>query len=451
MEHKSVESFEKDSVISVVLKNSIPALIAMIMVMVYNLADTFFIGMTGDDLQVAAVSLGSPVFMIFISLGTLFGVGGSSVISRALGSKNTDYAKKASSFCFYTSLAVGVLVMVLIWVFIDKIVVMCGASENTFDYTKTYLLITACCGAFSMITNCLSNIIRTEGEPMKAMTGTLVGNLLNIILDPIMILGFGWGIKGAAVATVIGNVVGALYYLMHFFRKKSFLSIRLSDFAVKDGIFKDVISIGLSASIANLLVSVSAIVANGQLTKYGDLYVAGYGVTSKILMIVTLIGIGVGSGVQPFFGYCYGAKNRERLMRGIKVSAIFSMILCIIVTLICFIFAKPIVNVFLTTNVSSSVGVHFTRILMCTAWTIGIFAICQNALQAMGSAVFSLLASLFRQGIILVPAMFIMQYFIGVDGLLWAQPVADVFALFLVIIMMLYKIKKGLACENERK
>lgn len=439
---KSIESFANDPIAKVVIKNSIPALIAMIMVMVYNLADTFFIGLTGDDLQVAAVSLASPVFMIFMSLGTLFGVGGSSVISRALGAGKTEYAKKASSFCFWASVAIGVVFMALIWIFLDDLMMMLGASENTLEYAGSYLRIAVACGAFSMISNCLSNVIRTEGEPMKAMTGTLIGNLLNVILDPIMILALGWGITGAAVATVIGNVVSALYYLAYFFKKNTSLSIRLKDFSMKDRIAVDVVSIGISASLVNLLASVTAIIANGQLVKYGDMYVAGYGVTSKVLMIITLFGIGVGSGVQPILGYCFGAKNKKRLLETIKFSTFFGLVLCLVAAVLCFIFAGPIVNVFLTDAVAYEKGIEFTRILMSTAWLIGAFAICQNALQAMGAAIPALLASIIRQAVIFIPAMFILQNIFGANGLIWAQPVADVLSLVVVALMLSFKLKK---------
>lgn len=436
------KDFESGSIPSVVIKNSIPALIAMVMVMVYNLADTFFIGLTHDDLQVAAVSLGTPVFMIFMSLGTLFGVGGGSVISRALGAGKTDYAKKACSFCLWASVAIGLLFMIILWAGMDSFSVMLGASENTLAYTKSYLSITVGCGVFSMMTNCLSNIVRTEGEPMKAMTGTLIGNLVNIILDPIMILGFGWGITGAAIATVIGNVAGVLYYLFYFWTGKSSLSIKLRDFSMKDGILKGVFSVGISASLANLLSSVSSIITNSQLAKYGDLYVAGFGVTSKVSMIVLLVGIGIGSGVQPLFGYCFGAKNRDRLVKSLRFSVLFGTVFCLVISILCFTFAGPIVKVFLTADEAFNAGIHFTRILMCTAWLIGAFVICQNCLQAMGAAVPALLASIFRQGIIFIPALFILQGIMGADGLIWAQPVADVLSLFVIFGMIISKIRK---------
>jgi len=439
----STEDFASGPIPKVVIKNCIPALIAMVMVMVYNLADTFFIGLTHDDLQVAAVSLASPVFMIFMSLGTLFGVGGTSVISRALGAKQPDYAKKVSSFCMWACVAVGLLFMVLLWAGLDKVSVMLGASRETMDYTRSYLSITLICGVFSMISNCFSNVIRTEGEPMKAMTGTVIGNLLNMILDPIMILGFGWGIVGAAVATVIGNVVSALYYLLWFLRGKSGLSIRIRDFSMKDGILKGVISVGLSASLANLLVSVSAIVVNGQLAKFGDLFVAGYGVTSKVQMIVILIGIGVGSGVSPLIGYCYGAKNRERLVGSIRFAAAFGIAFCAVITVICYLLAKPIVGVFLTSGEACDLGVHFVRILLCSAWLIGAFTVCQNSLQAMGAATPALLAAIFRQGVVFIPAAFILKAIIGVDGLIWAQPAADVLSMVIVIFMLRKKIRSS--------
>ena len=439
---KSLEAFASGSIPKVVVQNCIPALIAMMMVMVYNLADTFFIGLTHDDYQVAAVSLASPVFMIFMSLGTLFGVGGTSVISRALGAGNTDYAKKVSSFCLWSCVAVGLTFMALLWLFLDKVTVMLGASENTMDYARSYLGITLLCGAFSMISNCFSSVIRTEGEPMKAMTGTVLGNLLNMVLDPVMILWLRMGITGAAVATVIGNAASALYYLLYFRGRRTALSIRPKDFSMKDGILKGVLSVGLSASLANLLVSLSSIVVNGQLAKHNELFVAGYGVTSKVLMIVTLIGIGIGSGVQPLLGYCYGAKNRERLTKSIRFSVLFGLGACLLVSVLCFVFAGPIVRVFLTKEEAYQSGIRFTRILMSSAWLIGAFAICQNTLQAMGAATPALLASVFRQGVIFIPALFVMQAILGVDGLIWAQPVADVLSLALVIFLLVRKIRK---------
>ena len=447
----AMESFRTDSIPKIVIKNSIPALIAMIMVMVYNLADTFFLGLTHNDLQVTAVSFAAPLFMIFMSLGTLFGVGGTSVISRALGEGRTEYAKKACSFCMWACVAVGGFMMAVLWIFLDDVTVMLGASADSVGLTKDYLGIAIGCGIFSMISNCFSSIVRTEGEAMKAMTGTLIGNLLNLILDPIFILAFRWGVVGAAVATVIGNAVAAGYYLLYFLNGRSALSIRPKYFSMKDHILSGVLSVGISASLANLLVSVSSIIVNNQLSGYenGDMLVAGYGVTAKVIMIVTLIGIGIGSGVQPFLGYCYGAKEKDRLIKGIRFSALFGLAFCAVIAALCYLLAEPIVKVFLTDLTALDSGVHFTRILMSTAWLIGAFAICQNTLQAVGAATPALLASIFRQGIIFIPAVFILKAIIDVDGLIWAQPAADVLSLAVVILMLWQKIRKTDFSGNE--
>lgn len=447
----AIESFNSDSIPKIVIKNSIPALIAMMMVMVYNIADTFFLGLTHNDLQVTAVSFATPLFMIFMSLGTLFGVGGTSVISRALGEGKTEYAKKACSFCMWSCVAVGAIFMILLWVFLEDVTKMLGASGSSLKLTEDYLRIVVGCGIFSMISNCFSSIVRTEGEAMKAMTGTLIGNLLNLILDPIFILGLKWGVVGAAVATVIGNAVAAGYYMMYFLKGKSALSISPKYFSMKDKILSGVLAVGISASIANLLSSVTSIFVNSQLAGYdgGDMLVAGYGVTAKIVMLVTLIGIGIGSGVQPFLGYCFGAKNKERFNAGFRFTFLFGIVLCIVISALCYLFAEPIVKVFLTDMTALESGVHFTRILMTTGYLIGPFIICQNALQAIGAATPALSATIIRQGVIFVPAVLIMKALLGVDGLIWAQPITDVLSLVVAFLMLKITVKKRWDYSNE--
>lgn len=230
-DNKSMEVFAKAPIRKAVLQNALPAMAAMLMVLIYNLADTFFIGQTHDDLQVAAVSLATPAFLLFMSVGTVFGIGGTSVISRALG-------------------------------------------EGRRDYAKTYLTIVGCSGPFVLIANCYSNVIRAEGQSGKAMMGQLLENLLNVILDPIMILVFGWNIAGVAIATIIGNVVGAGYYIVYFLKGSSSLSISLKDFSVKEKVASGVLAIGVPVALGNLLMSLSSIIMNSQMAKYGDMAVA---------------------------------------------------------------------------------------------------------------------------------------------------------------------------------
>ena len=278
-DNKSMEVFAKAPIRKAVLQNALSAMAAMLMVLIYNLADTFFIGQTHDDLQVAAVSLATPVFLLFMSVGTVFGIGGTSVISRALG-------------------------------------------EGRRDYAKTYLTIVGCSGPFVLIANCYSNVIRAEGQSGKAMMGQLLENLLNVILDPIMILVFGWNIAGAAIATIIGNVVGAGYYVVYFLKGSSSLSISLKDFSVKEKVASGVLAIGVPAALGNLLMSLSSIIMNSRMAKYGDMAVAGVGVAMKVTMMTGMVCIGLGQGVQPLLGYCVGAKNWERYRSARKFSLI---------------------------------------------------------------------------------------------------------------------------------
>lgn len=438
----SLSVFDSMPVKKAVIKNAIPAIIAMLMVLVYNLADTFFIGLTHDDFQVAAVSLATPVFLIFMALGTIFGIGGTSVISRAMGEGRNDYAKKVSAFCMWSCVAVGVTVSVLFYVFMDDILVLVGASADTWDFTKSYLNIVILCGPFVLITNCYSNVIRAEGQATKAMMGMLIGNLLNVILDPIMILGFDWNIKGAAIATVIGNVVGAAYYLIYFIHGKSKLSISIKDFSIKDKVCISVLAIGIPASLGVLLMSFSQIIMNSLMSGYGDMAIAAAGVAMKVTMIIGMVSMGLGQGVQPLLGYCVGSKNWKRFKEILRSSIQFSFVLGIILTGICYYFTDNIVRVFLTQEDTFNYGVQFTRILLSTAFLFGIFYCLINALQAMGAAMPSLIVNISRQGLIYIPVLFILKRILGAQGLIWAQPVADVLSLALVVVFYAYSFRR---------
>lgn len=439
-------AYDEQPVLKAVLQNAVPAIAAMIMVLIYNLADTFFIAQTKNDYMIAAVSLATPAFLIFMSLGTLFGMGGTSVISRAMGEGRTEYAKKVCSFCMWACVAIGVGCTLFFWIFMDEILAFLGTSPETEDYTRSYLMIVAGCGVFSLISNCYTNIIRAEGESTIAMGGTLLGNLANVILDPIMISGFGWGVEGAAIATVIGNVIGALFYLIYFWTGKSKLSIHVKDFSVKNGILTGVLAIGIPASLANLLMSVSQIITNSMMAQYGDMAVAAYGVAAKVLMVVSLIGIGLGQGIQPLLGFCYGARNGKRFYSILKTATVFGLCICCVVTAVCLAFVRPIVTAFLTDENALEYGIEFSRILLSTGWLFGLFYVLVNALQAMGQAKPSLIVSVSRQGLIYIPAVYLMGTLLGRNGLVWAQPVADVLSLIMVVWLLNRTMKK---CSHQ--
>ena len=441
-EVKELEVFRSAPVPKAVLKTTVPAMAAMLMVLVYNLADTFFIGLTRDAYQMAAVSMAMPVFLIFMSVGTVFGIGGTSVISRALGEGRLDYAKKVCSFCMWSCVAVGLIMSAAFLLGMEQILALMGTSPDTHDFVKVYLTIVSLGGPFVLISHCYSNVVRAEGQSEKAMMGQLLGNLLNVILDPVMISGLGWGVAGAAVATVIGNVFGAGYYLLYFLRKQSILSIRPTDFSVKDGISGSVLAIGIPASLGSLTMSLSQIIMNSEMATFGDMAVAGIGVASKVVMLTGMLCIGFGQGVQPLLGYCIGAKLWERFKKIMRFSLIFALSLSIVMTVVCYIFSDWLVSVFLTEPQAFDYGVLFVRILLTTSFLFGVFYVLANALQAAGAATASLIVNLSRQGIIYIPALFILKPLLGATGLVWAQPVADLLSVVLVAVIYVKTMKK---------
>lgn len=439
---KSLEAFNRMSVPQAVMKNAIPAMVAMLMVLIYNLADTFFIGQTHNAYQVAAVSLATPVFLMFMAVGTVFGIGGTSVISRAMGEGRTEYAKKVCSFCMWACVIVGIGMSALFLLFMNPLLSLIGASEDTWEYARSYLTIVSCSGVFVLISNCYSNILRAEGQATKAMVGQVMGNLLNVVLDPIMILGFGWNITGAAIATVVGNVAAAGYYIIYFLRGESSLSIRIRDFSVKDKIGSSVLAIGIPASLASVLMSISQIIMNGLMAGYGDMALAGIGVAMKITMITGMIAMGIGQGIQPILGYCVGAKTWERYKKIMRFSLVFAFILGLVMTVLCYLFTNQIVGVFLSDESAFAYAVRFARILLTTSTLFGVFYVMTNALQAMGAAVSSLIINLSRQGLIYIPALFILKAALGVNGLVWAQPVADLLSIGLAALLYAVTFKK---------
>ena len=443
MQNNTIDSFKNASVPRAVISNIIPSIISMIMVLLYNLADTFFIGQTKNAYMVAAVSLATPAFLIFMAVGMLFGIGGTSLISRMLGAGKQDRAKSISSFCFWTSLVIGIISMIAIWIFSEPMARLIGASEDTLAYTMDYLNIVAVGIPFLIVSNAFSNIIRAEGRAKTAMSGMIIGNMANIVLDPIMILLFGWNVKGAAVATVLGNMFSAVFYLVHLLSKRSILSINIKDYSAGNGICSGVMAIGVPASLNSILMSVSNIVINNLMAKHGDMAVAGLGVAMKVNMIVVMLLIGLGSGIQPLLGYRYGAKNRARYFSVFRFSIILALILSIIMTVVCYVFAGTLVRTFLDNDDAFGFGMQFSRIYIISGPVLGILFVLINSIQSIGAAIPSLILSISRQGIIFMPILFAFnKIFDSAKMLAYAQPVTDYCAAALAGVLFFLSIRK---------
>ena len=434
-EKNQLEMFRSGKISAAVLKNAIPAMIAMLMVLIYNLADTFFIGQTHDDLQVAAVAMCTPVFLVFMAIGTIFGLGGTSVISRALGEGRAEHARNVSSFCMWSCVGIGVAMSALFLLLMDPLLKLMGVSPDVWNHAKAYMTIVSFSGPFVLLSNCFSGILRAEGQANVSMKGMLLGNLVDLVLNPVMIIWLGWQIKGAAISTVIGNVLSAAYYLLYYRRGTSLLSIHPRDFAVKDGICRNVLAIGIPAALGPLVMSVSQVLLNGRMMAYGDMPVAGMGVASKVTMITGMVCIGLGQGVQPLLGYCVGAKMWERFKKALTFSLGFALVIGVVMTGLCYLLTEQIVNLVLTNAAAFDYGCRFSRILLTTSFLFGVYYVLSNTLQAMGAATPSLIINLSRQGLLFIPILFVLEAALGLDGLLWAQPVVDVLSILLGIAL----------------
>lgn len=443
MKDKTTEIFANAPVPKAVLSNVIPSVISMLMVLVYNLADTFFIGQTKNALMVAGVSVATPAFLLFMAVGMLFGIGGTSLISRMLGEGKKQKARNTSSFCFWTGFIIGVISAILIIIFAEPVCRLIGASDDTISYATEYLRIVGLGIPFLIVSNSFSNIIRAEGRAQIAMMGMVIGNLINIVLDPLMILTFNWTVAGAAIATVLGNVFSAGFYIYHIVKKSDILSIKLKDYQAGNRIATGVMAIGIPASLNSVLMSFSNILVNNLMAKHNDMAVAGLGVAMKINMIAVMLLIGVGVGIQPLLGFCFGAGNKKRYLGILKFSTILAICLSLVMTIICYFGANILVKAFLDEPNAFDYGFSFSRIYIYSGPVMGILFVYINAIQSIGAALPALILNVSRQGLVYIPVLFTFNAVFNTPKMLAAaQPVTDYAAATLAVILFIFAFKK---------
>ena len=449
---KNIDVFENDPVPKAVFKLALPTVLSMIVSVFYNMVDTFFVGQIGDPNQVAAVSVATPVFLFFMAIGNIFGMGGSSFLSRALGEKKYDKAKNISSFCFYAGIAAGIIGGILMMVFMTPILHAVGTSDNTFGYARDYLSVIAYGGPLVVLSVAYSNLIRGEGSSQSAMKGMMAVTVANIILDPFFILPqfLGMGVVGAAVATLLGNVVSLVFYFAHVVSKNSVMSLQPKYYKAREGIFKGVLEIGLPASLTNILMSLSNILTNKMLVGYGDIPVASMGIAMKANMLVIFIQMGLAAGITPLVGYNFGARNFKRMKSVLKFSILVDIIAGVSLSVLYFIFTKEIISVFMKDNADViNCGVIMLRALMVSSPVMGILFILNFAFQAMGKALPSLTLAVSRQGFVFLPLIFILNAAMGLNGVILAQPLADYVSIVMAVCMFLY-MNKGFKAEEAK-
>ncbi|MCH5315410.1 MAG: MATE family efflux transporter [Eubacterium sp.] len=440
---------------------AIPSMLGMLINIVYNLADTFFVGQTGDKNQVAAVSVSMPLFMLFIAVGNLFGVGGCAFVSRSLGEGRKDRVKTISSFCLYSSIVIGIILGIFYLFFRKQILFLVGASNETIDFAIDYLKWISYGSPFIVAAMTFGNLVRGEGAAKTSMIGMVLGQIVNIVLDPIFILksgdklfgitlpfGFNMGVSGAAIATVLGNVVSVLFFLIYFLRGKSILSITPGRYRMKQGIARGVVTVGMPASVNSLLMSFSNIIVNIVLAGYGDDAIAGMGVAMKANMLVVMLQLGLSQGVQPLIAYCYGAKNYKRMKSCLRFSIACNVVIGSVMTLFYIIFKQNVISMFIDNAQVVELGVKMLIAFMTPGPVIGIMFVLNFSFQGMGKGKQSMLLSLGRQGLVYIPLLFIMNKFIGLNGVIWCQATADYVCVVMSIVMWLF-LNRSL--KNEKK
>lgn len=443
--------FEKYSIPKAVFTLAVPTMLSMLVTIIYNMADTFFVGQTGDANQVAAVSLAMPIFLLLMAFGNIFGIGGGAFISRLLGKRNLEEIKKTSAFSFYGCIALGLLSMAAFLLFMDPILSMAGASINTMDFAQGYLTIIAYGAIFICLQTSLAQIVRSIGAVNEAMIGMMIGTVINIVLDPIMILGMGMGVEGAAWATVIGNACAVIYFIHYIVKKSDVLSIDRRYLKFEGIIAKNTFAIGIPASVNNILMSISMMIMNNFASAYGDNVIAAFGVSLRVFTVVVMLSLGLAMGIQPFIGYNYAQGNFSRMNGAIKFSSIVGVVMGVIVMAVSLAFPTQIVSFFINDPDVVEVGAYILTVQMLVAPILGIQFIITTVYQSIGKAIPSLVLSVCRQGLAFIPLLIIGSTFFQLQGIIWTQPLADFFSVILAVGMytVTYRKLKTSMAESE--
>lgn len=430
------ELFARAPIPRAYFKMALPVVLSMLVSLVYNMVDTWFIAQTQNTALVAGVSLCAPMFTLMVAMGDIFGLGGSSLISRLLGQGEEKRVRHVSAFCSYGAIVWGVLVGALMLIFRQPILHLLGASSDTMDSAMAYYSYLALGAPVIIFTLVPSNILRTEGMAVASMVGSITGTVVNIILDPIFIFGLNMGAGGAALATVLSNVVSAVLFIVLLVAKSQRLSVRPGDCSVQGTELREILVIGVPASITNLMQSFAMALTNRFLLPYGTENVAALGIALKVNMIVMLIMVGFAFGAQPLLGYNYGANNRERLRDILKFDVLVQLVFSVLMTVVFLISAPQIIRIFMSDGGVIQAGSRILRCMVITMPLMGIILVCTTLFQAAGKAMPAFLLSISRQGVALLICMVVLSAVFGFYGVILAQAAADVVSVILALVLL---------------
>lgn len=447
MDNSKTELFESMPIPKAVVTLSVPSVISSLVMVIYSLADTFFVGMMNDPVQNAAVTLAAPLLLAFNAVNNLFGIGSSSMMSRALGRKDYDTVYRSSAFGFYASLICSLLFSLLYSVLQSPILVMLGANAETMQATADYLFWTVLLGSAPSILNVvLAYLVRAEGSSLHASIGTMCGCLLNIVLDPIFILpwGLNLGAAGAGCATCLSNTVACLYFFVLLFvkRGKTYVCIKPSMFRPSKQIVKGVCGVGIPASIQNLLNVTGMTILNNFTSAYGSDPVAAMGIAQRVNIVPFQIAMGFSQGIMPLISYNYTSGNIKRMKKTFMFTAKISLgfILAVMLT---FVFAaEPIISMFMKNESIVAYGAAFQRGFCFALPFLCIDFLALGVFQSCGMGMKSFIFAVVRKIVLEIPALFVLNWLFPLYGLAYAQFVAELILGTIAVVVLVRMFRR---------
>ena len=422
----------------------VPIMIGMLINALYNLVDAYFVGGLGES-PMGAISIVFPLGQVVVGLGLMFGNGAASYLSRLLGRGDRETANKVASTALYSSVMIGAVIIIIATIFIQPILALLGATETIMPYALTYARIYVISCIFNVFNVTMNNVVASEGAAKTTMCALLLGAVLNIGLDPIFIYGLDMGVAGAAIATAISQFVSTLVYLTYAIRKKSAFSFSFKDFKPTKQIYAEVLKIGVPTLTFQLLTSLSIALINRAANGYGDAVIAGMGAVTRVTSMGTLVVFGFLKGFQPIAGFSYGAKKFDRLREAIKTSILWSTIFCVVVGLLMFLFSTQIISQFANGNAEMiAVGEKSLMANGFSFFLFGFYTVYSSLFLALGKGTAGFILGACRQGICFVPVILILPLIWGMNGILYAQPIADVISAIITAFMALH-LRKELA------
>ncbi len=429
---------------------AVPAIIANLVNSLYNIVDQIFIGHGVGYLGNAATSVAFPLTTICMAIGLMLGLGGSANFNLEIGRNNPDKARSIVGTVTTLLVVSGLIIMIVVNVFLKDLMLAFGATDQTLDYAIEYTRITSFGIPFLLFSTGFNPIIRADGSPIFSMLSVLIGAILNTILDPIFIFVCGWGMSGAAWATLISQILSAVICALYFiwFRNVKFKSIK--DFIPKLKIAKIVATVGISSFIFQISTMVIQIVSNNMLKKYGaesiygsDIPIAIAGIVAKISMIFIAVIIGIVQGAQPIFGYNYGAKNYKRVRDTLKLAVLASFIFSLVAFTLFMAIPRPLISLFGEgSELYFEFGTKYLRVFLFFTFLNGVQIASTTFFQAIGKALKGALLSLIKQVIFLLPLLIILPIYMGVDGCMFAAPISDLIAFIAGAVMVMVELKR---------